>query len=61
MSEKQDQYFYIWKPDDSRYDSQEELHDKHPEACEEGKHDWRTTWVFGIYDCNKCQARREVR
>lgn len=56
-------YRYKWRGDKQEiiYINQEELKLKHPDACDPGRHEWHTTWQFGVYDCWKCLARREVK
>jgi hypothetical protein len=53
-------YKYIWKLTKEEYDSETILSTAHPEACLPNTHDWYSTFVFGTYDCRKCQVRKTV-
>lgn len=43
------------------FDSEVELKEAYSEVCEPDTHVWKSTWVFGVYDCRNCEARKTVK
>lgn len=61
MAQREVKRTYWWgDAKDTQYESEAALKAAHEEACDVDKHDWGTTFVFGIYHCRKCSARYEV-
>ena len=52
---------YIYKWNDTRYESAEELKEDQIDSCDVGDHVWSTTYVFGLYQCVECDAVRVQR
>lgn len=54
-------YIYSIRKDkeNKKYNTEEELKEANPDVCEPKEHDWSTTFVFGVYNCRKCEARRK--
>ena len=48
-------------PKNRKFDTEEELKKLNPNFCNPGEHKWKSTFVFGVYDCRKCEARKTVR
>jgi len=58
MEKKYVYYFDRWK---KQYDSEEELREAFKsKVCKPEKHDWKTSFLFGVWKCNTCGAFKEV-
>ena len=40
------------------YNSEAELKESNQDICEPDEHVWHTTFVFGVFDCRNCKARK---
>ena len=41
-------YKYVWPEENVTYDSEEELKNAHPESCNPGEHEWKSTFVIAV-------------
>lgn len=51
---------FVWLDDPTRreYDSEEELKEAFPEACDAHHHVWKSSFAFGVFHCWNCKVRR---
>jgi hypothetical protein len=50
------EYEYIMN--EVTFDTEEALHAANAGTCLTGEHDWRKSFVYGMYSCRKCEAKR---
>ena len=49
-------YEYILN--EARFDTEEALHAADAGTCLPGEHDWKKSFVYGMYSCRNCEAKR---
>ena len=56
LGESTQQYEYILN--EATFETEEALHAADTRTCLPGEHDWRKSFVYGMYSCRKCEAKR---